>query len=150
MASTLYCVNIHYVFSTKKRLNLIDNEIRERLWAFMGGIARKNNILTRAIGGTENHAHLLISITPPMNIAKVIQLIKGGSSKWINQEFKRKSSFAWQRGYAAISVSPDRIDQIIHYIRNQEKHHFKMTFEKEYLKFIRESGIPYDEKYIWD
>jgi hypothetical protein len=51
MANTYSSINIHYVFSTKNRFPVITENMRERLWAFMGGIARENRTTARCIGG---------------------------------------------------------------------------------------------------
>ena len=80
MANTYTWVHIHYVFSTKNRLPVLSKEIRERLWPYMGGIARENDMLAKAVGGAEDHAHLLLSLPTTLTISKGIQLIKGGYS----------------------------------------------------------------------
>ena len=148
MASTFISMNIHYVFSTKNRQELIDNEIRHRLWAYMGGIARQNNMVAQAIGGTSDHIHLLLAIPAAISPSKAIQLIKIGSSKWIHEEFPDRSSFSWQTGYAAFSVSVGRLQQTIEYVNNQEQHHKKKTFEEEYLDFLKLSGIEFDKRFV--
>jgi REP element-mobilizing transposase RayT len=149
MANTLTFLNIHYVFSTKKRQPYIDDAVKNRLWSYMGGIARKNNMIPQAIGGTNNHAHVLLSIPPSISPSKAIQLIKAGSSKWVHDEFPDKKSFSWQTGYAAYSVSLGKLSHTINYIHDQEEHHRKKTFEKEYLEFLSVNGIDFDEKYVW-
>jgi putative transposase len=149
MGSTLTTVNIHYVFSTKNRDKHIDKNIRGRLWAYMGGIAKQNKMVGHAIGGTEDHVHLLITIPADLSPSRAIQLIKGGSSKWIHEEFPDKSKFYWQEGYAAFSVSVGKFEQTIEYIKNQEEHHRKKTFEEEYIEFLKMSGIEFDERYIY-
>src|SRR5438046_10762522 len=108
---------VHVIFSTKDRQNLIPEDAQSRLWAFMGGIARQNEFVALAIGGIANHAHTLIAIPPKMPLAKAVQLIKGGSSKWCNQNLSGR--FAWQEGYAAFSVSTSHKQAVIEYIRNQ-------------------------------
>jgi putative transposase len=95
MAHTYVSSLVHCVFSTKERAKIIEVDYRERLWGFMGGIARENNIKALAIGGTENHVHLLLSLPATINVAKAMQLIKGGSSKWVHNNFPKKSKFAW-------------------------------------------------------
>jgi REP element-mobilizing transposase RayT len=148
MTSSLTTVNIHYVFSTKNRQKLLDKSFRDRLWAYMGGIARQNKMIAQAIGGTEDHVHLLITLPPMMSTAKGIQLIKAGSSKWIHEEFPELSDFSWQTGYGAFSVSINKLPVIKNYIHRQEEHHRKKSYEEEYLFFLKESGIEYDEKYV--
>lgn len=148
MASTLTLVNIHYVFSTKKREKLIDESIKIRLWAYIGGIARENKMIPLVVGGTNDHVHLLITLPPTMNISKAAQLIKIGSSKWIHKEFPEHKEFAWQSGYGAFSVSFGRIPNIVNYIKNQEDHHKKKTFAEEYIEFLKLNGIVYDERFV--
>jgi putative transposase len=149
MASSFITVNIHFVFSTKNRQKLIEKTMRARLWAYMGGIAKQNKMVALAVGGTDNHAHLLISIPAAMTPSKAVQLVKAGSSKWIHDEFPHKSEFSWQIGYSAFSVSPKRIQFVIKYINNQEEHHRRKSFEEEYVAFLKSSGFEYDARYIW-
>jgi REP element-mobilizing transposase RayT len=149
MASTLTSANIHFVFSTKNRAKSIDGRMKNRLWAFMGGIARNNRMVAHAIGGTNDHVHMLITLPPTMSIAKAMQLIKRGSSQWIHQEFPEKSDFAWQAGYGAFSVGVTRFPIIKNYINKQEEHHQKRTFQQEYIEFLQVNGVEFDERYVW-
>ena len=142
--------HIHYVFSTKYRVNIISDEIKERLWAYMGGIARENKLTLLSIGGTSDHIHILLNIPSTITIAKAIQLIKGGSSKWVNDTFQALQKFSWQEGYGAFSVSVSGIKDTITYTQTQEEHHKKLTFQEEYIAFLKKHGIDYDERYIWD
>jgi putative transposase len=149
MAHSYVSIIIHYAFSTKNREKIISPEIQGRLWAYMGGIARENNMKALSIGGVEDHAHVLLSLPATISIAKAIQLIKGGSSKWIHDTFPSLKSFAWQVGYGAFSVSISRVNKTINYIKNQKEHHRRKAFEEEYLAFLKKHSIEYDEKYIW-
>ena len=148
MSSTLTCIRIHFVFSTMNRKKSIDPEIRSRLWAYMGGIARENKMVAYAIGGTDDHAHVLLSMPPSISPSKAIQLIKGASSRWINETFPRKEKFSWQQGYSAFSLSPSKLNKTIHYIQNQEEHHIMKAFTDEHLKFLRGHSIDFDEKNV--
>ncbi|HEM49054.1 MAG TPA: IS200/IS605 family transposase, partial [Caldithrix sp.] len=103
MANTYTSIFIHYTFSTKNWKKMITAEIQDRLWAYMGGIARKNNIKALAIGGVEDHVHLLLSLPPTLSISKTIKLIKGASSKWVHDTFPKYGNFTWQAGYGAFS-----------------------------------------------
>jgi len=149
MANTYTSINIHCVFSTKNREPLIVGELKERLWAFMGGIARENGMTARAIGGVADHVHLLISMPTTLPIAKAVQLIKGGSSTWVHQNFPQARNFAWQEGYGAFSVSISHLPETIAYIANQKEHHRTKSFQEEYLAFLTKHGIEYDERYLW-
>jgi putative transposase len=149
MASTFISMNIHCVFSTKDRQKIIDKEIMNRLYSYMGGIARQNNMVAQAVGGTSDHIHLLLSIPATINLAKAVQLIKAGSSKWIHDEFPDRSGFGWQTGYSAFSVSVGKLHDIILYINNQEEQHKRRTFDEEYIDFLKKSGIEYDDRYVF-
>ncbi len=84
-----------------------------------------------------------------MPIAKAVQLIKGGSSKWIHDNFSMLKLFVWQEGYAAFTVSTSQIDMIKQYIANQEQHHKKINFQEEYLEFLKKNNVDFDEKYLF-
>ncbi len=139
---------VHCVFSTKERTKTISPDFRERLWAFIGGIARENGMKALAVGGTEDHVHILLSLSATMALAKAIQLIKGGSSKWIHDTFPKHRHFAWQEGYGAFSISVSHVQETIGYIRTQAVHHRNKRFETEFLAFLKKHGIPYDERYV--
>jgi putative transposase len=140
----------HCVFSTKERRRFITPALRERLWPFLGGIARQNKMKTIEIGGVEDHVHILLSLPSTMAISKALQLIKGGSSKWIHENFPEHHQFAWQEEYGAFSVSVSQLDKTIEYIKGQEKHHRKMMFQEEFLALLKKHRIEYDERYLWD
>ena len=139
----------HCVFSTKERRRLITPELRERLWPFLGGIARQNKMKAIEIGGVEDHVHFLLSLPSTMAISKALQLIKGGSSKWVHETFPEHRLFAWQEEYGAFSVSVSQLDKTIEYIKGQEEHHRKMTFQEEFLALLKKHRIEYDERYLW-
>ncbi len=150
MANTYICMNIHCIFSTKNRLPTIDPKIKDRLWSFIGGIAKNNQMKALCIGGTNNHAHALLSIPATITGAKAVQLLKGGPSKWVHDNFSHPLNFAWQAGYSAYSVSASQMASTIAYIHKQEEHHRKKTFQEEYLLFLKKHRIAYDERYLWD
>ena len=138
----------HCTFSTKERRRTIHHDFRPRLWAYIGGVARKNDMTPLAVGGTDDHAHVLVSIPARLAVARAVQLIKAGSSKWVHDTFPRHQQFEWQEGYGAFSVSMSHVPATIIYIENQEAHHRTMSFEEEFLSFLRKHGISYDERYV--
>jgi putative transposase len=140
---------VHYIFSTKERFPYIDQELESRLWPYMGGIARENGIKALAIGGTHDHVHTLLSLPATLSVAKAIQLIKGGSSKWIHDEFPKYRKFEWQDGYGAFSVSASQMKRVIRYIDGQQEHHRKRTFEEEFLEFLDKHEVQYDPRYVF-
>src|SRR2546426_8186031 len=137
----------HCVFSTKERRPLITPALRERLWPFLGGIARQNKMKAIEIGGVEDHVHILLSLPATLSISKALQLIKGGSSKWVHETFLEHRLFAWQEKYGAFSVSVSQLDDLIQYIKSQEEHHQKMTFQEEFLALLKKHRIEYDARY---
>jgi len=140
----------HCVFGTKERRPLISLELRERLWPFLGGIARTNEMKAIEIGGMPDHVHMLLSLPSTLPLAKALQFIKGGSSKWVHETFPQHRLFGWQVKYGAFSVSVSQLDKTIDYIRNQEWHHRKMTFQEEFLALLKKHRIVYDEHYLWE
>jgi REP element-mobilizing transposase RayT len=130
----------HCVFSTKERRRLIEPELRDRLWPFLGGIARQNKMKAIEIGGVEDHVHILLSLPPTMAVSKALQLIKGGSSKWIHETFPENRPFAWQEEYGAFSASVSQLDKTINYIKEQEAHHRRMTFQEEFLAPLKKTS----------
>ena len=137
---------MHCVFSTKERRKLITPEMQQRLWPFIGGISKENGMKALAIGGIADHVHLLLSLPATMPIAKAMQLVKGGSSKFVHETFPEQRAFAWQEGYGAFSVSISHVEETVAYIHRQEEHHRKKTFEEEFRSFLQKHGIEYDER----
>ena len=140
---------MHCVFSTKERHTFITPQMQQRLWPFIGGIAKENGMKALAIGGVADHVHVLLSLPATMPVAKAMQLIKGGSSKFIHETFPDMRNFAWQEGYGAFSISLSHVEQTIAYIQRQAEHHRKKTFEEEFRAFLRKHSIEYDERQGW-
>ena len=143
MAHTYVRTLVHSIFSTKGRVPTIKPEWQQQLWAYMGGIARENGFHAMAVGGTDNHAHALLSLRSDISVAKAMQLIKGGSSRWLH-EAKGARSFAWQDGYGAFSISQSHLEATIKYIMCQAEHHRRRTFEQEWIAILRKHGIATD------
>ena len=138
---------MHCVFSTKNRCDLIPSEVQSDLWAFVGGIARKNGFKALTVGGIENHLHVLLSLPANITLAKAMQLIKGVSSHWMNENHTKK--FAWQEGYGAFTIGISQKADTIAYIRSQAEHHRKRSFEDEFVAFLKKHNMEYDPRYVW-
>lgn len=136
---------IHAVFSTAQRRPLIRPNTQDRLHAYLGGIARENKMSALAVGGIADHVHILLSLSRTIAVAKAVQLLKSGSSRWLNDLHPARNAFAWQEGYAAFSVSISQRDRVAEYILHQPQHHKKMTFAEELDKLLRAHGITPDE-----
>jgi putative transposase len=141
MSHSHNCCLIHVVFSTAERRPLIKDEARQRLHAYMGGIARENGIIALAIGGVADHVHLLLSLPRTISIAKAVQLIKAGSSKWMNESFSSNGRFSWQEGFGSFSIGISQQEKTVAYIKNQEQHHRRVSFHDEFKKFLETHGI---------
>jgi putative transposase len=149
MANTYTCLHYHLVFSTKNREPWITADAEERVWAYLGGIAKENEMTPIRIGGIEDHLHVLVGAPPTMAPSKIAQLIKGGSSNWIRDHFPEWSGFAWQDGYGTFSVSRSNVDAVANYIRNQREHHRNTGYQTEYRALLEKHGVEYDERYLW-
>jgi len=149
MANSYLSLYIHVVFSTKGRGAMILPDLQNRLWAYMGGIARENRMKALSIGGMQDHVHMLLSLPGPLPVAKAVQLIKGGSSKWVHDTFVDLRRFAWQEGYGAFSVNVSLLEETIRYIEGQAQHHKQKTFQEEYIEFLKRHHIDYDERFVW-
>ena len=132
---------VHCVSGVKNRENLINSTLKNVLYNHIREYCTKNNIYLDSINGVEDHIHLLISLNNDQSIAKVINLIKGESSHWINQNGLLPTKFEWARDYFAVSVSESNIQKVRDYIKNQEAHHKKKSFHEEYNEFIQKYGF---------
>jgi len=138
-------VHVHCVWSTKNRDPLLHSKLRERLWPYLGGIARENKMKALAIGGAPDHVHILLSLPATLSVAKMVQLLKGNSSKWIHETFPEMRSFEWQEGYGAFGTNVSAIDATSAYIQNQAEHHRKRTFREEFEMMLRKHGFDFDQ-----
>lgn len=149
MANTYSCLFYHIVFSTKNREPWIAQELEERIWAYLGGIAKENDATPVRIGGVSDHVHLIVRAPPTIAPSNLVKLIKGGSSKWIHDTFPKQAGFGWQDGFGAFTVSKSKVPDVVEYVANQREHHRTLTFQEEYRALLEKHGIEYDERYIW-
>ena len=147
MPSTHLSLHYHLIWGTKNRQPLIADAWRERLHAYLGGAVRTIGGIPEAVGGTDDHVHLLIGLRATHQLSDVLREIKHSSSQWAHETIKLKE-FAWQEGYGAFTVSPSQIEAVKHYITLQAEHHRKRTFQEEYIEFLRQSGVAYDERFL--
>jgi REP element-mobilizing transposase RayT len=149
MANTYASLCYHIVFSTKNRIPWINRNIEQRLWEYLGGIARKNKMKALRIGGFLDHVHTLVLAPATWAPSRIAQFLKGDSSIWIHQEYRELRACNWQDGYGAFTVSSPDIPEVIRYIENQRDHHRIRTFQEEYLELLKKHKIEYDERYLW-
>ncbi len=134
---------VHTVFVTKKREPIITKGLKAKTIMHIKENAKKKDIYLDTINGVEDHMHCLISLGAEQNISKILQLIKGEVSHWINKEKLTRQKFSWADEYFAVSVSESQIEVVRKYINNQEAHHRKKSFSEECDEFIKKYNFKY-------
>ena len=137
---------IHLVFSTKNRVQCIKKEIQPRLWAYMSTTYRNHDIITKEVGGIDDHVHLLFHLPATLALAKAVSLVKTSSSSWMKQFVP---DFEWQEGYAGFGVSTSGLDAVIKYIHTQGSYHKKISFQREYIALLKKHNVDYDPRYVF-
>ena len=150
MAQSLSKILLHIIFSTKNRSDLILDELEEELHAYLAASIRSNGSNAYRIGGTQNHIHIACTLSRTITVSKLIETIKTSSSKWMKKKDKRCNDFSWQAGYAIFSLGQSQLSTLLKYIERQKEHHRKKTFKEELLEFMKNYGVDYDERYLWD
>jgi len=150
MAKTYTQLIIHVVFAVKNRDALLTKDIRDKVYTYMGGILQEMKHKPLIINGTSNHVHILFGYNPSKAISDTVHGLKRNTSLFINREKLAGAKFSWQEGYGAFSCSKSQLDRIYKYIQNQEEHHKKRTFRNEYLSYLKNLKIDYNEKYLFD
>lgn len=151
MAQSLARVLAHLVFSTKHRRRFLrDRQIREELYAYTATIFREMDSPALTINGTDDHIHILFSLSRTHSIANVVETIKKKPSKWIKTKGHEYAEFRWQAGHGIFSVSQSKVEELKRYIARQEEHHKTLTFKEEFRALWRMHGIDFDERYVWD
>lgn len=135
-------VYIHFVWSTKNWVPFLGTkELRQMVWKHIRENAKDKGIYIDYVNGYDDHCHCLVSLGSDQTVQKVMQLIKGESSYWINKHNLTNLKFEWQEEYFAVSVSESIVERVRNYIKNQEEHHRIQTFKEEYDEFINKYGF---------
>jgi REP element-mobilizing transposase RayT len=150
MGQSLVKNYVHIVFSTKHRAPLITENIENSLHAYMGGICNNLGCPPLKIGGYYDHVHILCALSKKIALMKLLEEVKGHSSKWMKLQGEAFHNFYWQDGYGAFSVNPSQVETVTRYIANQKAHHGKKIFQDEYRAFLKKYNVAYDERYVWD
>jgi len=150
MSQSLVKNYIHIVFSTKHRENFIDEKIEKELFSYIAGLCKDFESNALQIGGTDNHIHILCTLSKKIALMKLVQEIKAHSSKWIKTKGEKYVNFFWQDGYGAFSVSQKDIFPTVNYIKNQREHHKNEDFKTELISILDKHQTDYNEKYLWD
>jgi REP element-mobilizing transposase RayT len=138
----------HVVYATKERAPLITPVLRPRLHAYLGGTVRGLKGVPIEINGMSEHVHLLVRLRPTISVSEFLSSLKSNSSSWAKRQTKGR--FSWQSRYAAFTVSESQVERVRLYIRNQEKHHYKMSFEEEYRALLNAHHLEVDAAHLWN
>ncbi len=150
MAQSFSRVLVHIIFSTKERFAFLsDLGLRKRLHAYLAQVFNEHDSPAIEVGGTEDHVHILCLLSRNHAMSEIIRKAKANSSGLVKTQGGMLSKFEWQGGYGAFSIHQSQIDQVTNYIKGQVEHHRQRTFQEEYLDFLHEYQVPYDERYLW-
>lgn len=142
---------LHIVFSTKERQPFLkDPGFRAEMFRMLAYHVKEAKCVSGCVGGHVDHVHLLTGISRTITIAKLVELTKSETSQWAKKTDQCHSNFQWQSGYGAFSVSHSLRSNVDSYIRNQEQHHAKLSFKKEYRQLCKKHDLDIDERYVWD
>jgi putative transposase len=150
MAQSLAKVYVHVVFSTKDRELILGEDWRDELFRVMGGTVNKSGCQSLIVGGVADHVHMLFILGRTVTIADAVGRIKSASSAWVNDTRRVRGRFQWQGGYSAFSVSESGVAATREYIARQAEHHARVSFQDELRAFLKEHGLQWDEKYLWE
>ena len=150
MANTYSQIHVHLVFAAKARYPQLTNQHQKQIHAYLAGKAKENECYINAIGGTDDHIHILININPKYSISDIAKILKGSSSHYINEKKISYTHFEWQTGYGAFSVSQSNLSKVIDYIRSQAEHHRKLSFMDEYVSLLDKYKISYEKPYLFE
>ena len=149
MGNTYTQLYVHFVFAVKYRKAMMNPDWDERLRKYITGIIQNDGHKLIAINNMPDHIHIFIGLNPSKSVSQVMQLVKTNSSGWINKEIKPQCKFNWQSGYGAFSYSRSHIDNVVKYIRNQQEHHRKENFIKEYKTMLDNFCVDYNPEYLF-
>jgi putative transposase len=149
MPQSLVQIYLHIVFSTKNRLPTL-KDIQVETYSYLAGICKNLECPALIIGGAEDHIHLLTSHSKNKTIAEFLRDLKRSSSKWIKTLNSDLTSFSWQNGYGAFSISATHIEDLKKYIANQKQHHNNNSFKNEFRRLCKKYDVAIDERYVWN
>jgi len=149
MASTLTNLLYHLVFSTKNRYPMLHQPLASECHAYFGGIVKNEGGIPLAINGMPDHVHLVLKCKPTIAFSDLVRVIKGSSSKWVNEHYDVGGRFSWQEGYGGFSISESQLQKTINYVKNQDQHHPLKSFQDEFRMLLDKHGVKYDERFIW-
>ena len=149
MSQSLSKMYVHAIFHVKNNECLLRQEDEKELYAYMGGLIKLSHSIPVIMNGTDNHVHVLCIMSKNISLSHLLEEIKTNSSRWIKTLGPHYREFAWQGGYAGYSVSHSRVEAVRIYIENQKEHHKMQTFQDEYIQFLKENDVEYNDDYLW-
>lgn len=150
MANTYTQIHIQAIFAAAGRRSLIHPDWKEDLFKYISGIFRSQKQKLLAIGGVEDHIHLLFGARPNIAISDLIRDVKANSSAFVNENRLVRGRFNWQEGYGAFSYSKSQIDVVTRYVLNQERHHARRSFKDEYVILLDRFQVDYDDRFLFE
>ncbi len=141
---------VHIVFAVKNREALLTKPQRSKVFEYIGGINTKLKHKSLIVNGISNHVHILIGLNPSVSVSDTVYHIKRSSSLFINKEKLFSGYFSWQEGYGAFTYGRSQLDDIFKYIENQEVHHAKESFKREYISLLEKFEAQYDPIFLFD
>jgi len=150
MAQSLANILVHLVFSTKERRPFINETIADDLYRYLATACATCGCPARRIGGTQDHVHILLSLSRTMAVSDLVKEVKTSSSKWIKTKGQEYRSFAWQGGYGVFSIGQSQVSTLTRYTDSQREHHRRRPFQDEFRALLRRYQVEYDERYVWD
>ena len=151
MPQSLSKIYVHLVFSTKGRTETIPKTHLAEVHAYVAEIFNNHGCPAIQVGGTANHIHILFLLGKTTDLAEIVRTMKSSTSRWINEKNRNPfHHFFWQDGYGAFSVSNSHVDAVVNYIKGQEEHHRKVSFQDEFRKICQLYKVELDERYAWD
>ena len=146
--STYTQILYQIVFGTKNRQMVLAKNKRDDLYKYISGVLANKKCHLYRIGGVEDHIHIVTHLHPTVALSSLVKDIKLSSSEYIKQHNLFPNFKGWQEGYGAFTYTVKQKDVLIEYVKNQEEHHRIKTFDEEYLEFLKEHEIDYDERYV--
>ncbi len=150
MPQSLAQIYLHIVFSTKNHYPFLEGSVDDELYAYIGASIKRLGGIPLSINGTDNHIHILTAFPRTITVADFLKDVKANSSRWLKRKGEQYRDFEWQDGYGVFSVSSSKKQVVVDYIVKQKEHHKQVSFKDEFLRFLKEYGIDYDERYVWD
>jgi putative transposase len=150
MAQSLASVLIHLVYSTKGRAPLLPHARFAGLHGYAHGIFEDQKCRLIEINNVSDHVHALFDLHRTKALSDVVMHVKKGTSRWLKEQGPEFEEFDWQDGYGAFSVGRSQREELVAYIRNQQRRHRRVSYQDEFRKLLKVYEIEFDERYVWD